>query len=163
MWNDKSLSNLLYFPNFSSVIDRTHQIYLKTPCCDSWDIQGQSLSRGVKAFSCTTLFSRSWCLHLPGNFLVACICTWRHFLGVQLYSNSTICRQNFERVLCLILPSCLVESVPFSILRCQSYLWECISRRGLFHYSEGSVFVLREYCGTELFPYTKECFQNDKR
>ncbi len=55
MWNDESLSNLLYFPNLSSVIDRTHQIHLKTPCCDSWDIQGQSLSWGLKALSCTTL------------------------------------------------------------------------------------------------------------
>ncbi len=39
-------------------------VILKTPCCDSWDIQGQSLSCGFKAFSCTT-FS-------PG--LGACIC-----------------------------------------------------------------------------------------
>ncbi len=39
--NDNSLSNLLYFPNFSSVIDRTHHIHVKTPCGDSWDIQGQ--------------------------------------------------------------------------------------------------------------------------
>ncbi len=39
MWNDQSLINLLYFPNFSSVIDRAHQIHLKTPCCDSWDLQ----------------------------------------------------------------------------------------------------------------------------
>ncbi len=30
-------------------------VILQTPCCDSWDIQGQSLSRGFKAFSCTTL------------------------------------------------------------------------------------------------------------
>ncbi len=29
------------------------------------------------------------------------------------------------------------------ILRCQSYFQECIWRRGLLHYSEGSVFVLR--------------------
>ncbi len=79
MLNDKSLSNLLYFSNFSSVIDRTHQIHLKTPCCDSWDIQGQSLSRGFKALSCTqNPFAWSWCLHLLGNFLVACICAWCH-------------------------------------------------------------------------------------
>ena len=39
-------------------------VILKTPCCDSWDIQGQSLSRGFKAFSCTTLSPD------PG----ACIC-----------------------------------------------------------------------------------------
>ncbi len=64
MWNGKSLSNLLYFPNFSFVIDRTHQIHLKTPCCDSWDIQGQSLSCSFKALSCPTL--------LPS--LGACIC-----------------------------------------------------------------------------------------
>ena len=99
-------------------------------------------------------FARSWCSHLLGNFLVACICAWRHFLGVWLYSNSTIGCQNFERVLCLILPSCLVESVSFAILHCQSYLRECISRRVLLNYSEGSVFILRWYCGTELFAYT---------
>jgi hypothetical protein len=23
-------------------------------------------------------FARSWCLHLLGNFLVACICAWRN-------------------------------------------------------------------------------------
>ncbi len=109
-------------------------------------------------------FARSWCLHLLGNVLLARICFWRHFLGIKLYSNYTIGHQNFERVLCLILPSRLVESVSStSILHCQSFLQECISRRGLLHYSEGSVFVLRYYCGTELFPYTKECFQNDKR
>ncbi len=44
-------------------IDNTFVI-LKIPCCDSWDIQGQSLSCGFKAFFCTTL--------LPG--LGACIC-----------------------------------------------------------------------------------------
>ncbi len=85
MWNDKSLSNLLYFPNFCSVIDRQHLCHLKSPCCDSWDIQGQSLSRGFKAFSCTILFTRSWCSHLLGNFLVACICAWRVlFLGSSI-------------------------------------------------------------------------------
>ncbi len=46
-----------------SLTDNTFVI-LKTPCCDSWDIQGQILSCGFKAFSCTTL--------LPG--LGACIC-----------------------------------------------------------------------------------------
>jgi hypothetical protein len=39
-----------------------------------------------------------------------------------LYSNYNIGHQNFERVLCLILPSHLVESVSSAILRCQSYL-----------------------------------------
>ncbi len=38
--------------------------------------------------------------------------------------------------------NCLVESVSSAILLCQSYLWECISRRGFLHNSEGSVFVL---------------------
>ncbi len=67
-------------------------------------------------------FAGSWCLNLLANFLVACICTWRHFLGVQLYSNYTISHQIFERVLCLILPSRLVKSVSSaSILRCQSF------------------------------------------
>ncbi len=43
--------------------DNTFEI-LKTPCCDSWDIQGQSLSRVFKAFFCTTL----------SPSLGACIC-----------------------------------------------------------------------------------------
>jgi hypothetical protein len=44
----------------------------------------------------------------------------------------------------LLQEPCLVESVSSaSILHCQSYLQECISRRGLLHYSEGSVFVMR--------------------
>ncbi len=90
------------------------------------------------------LIAWSQCSHLLGNFLVACICAWRHFLGVWLYSNYTIGHQNFERVICMILPSHLVKSVSSaSILCCQSYLQECVSRRGLLHYSEGSVFVLR--------------------
>ncbi len=117
-----------------SLRDNTFVI-LKTPCCDSWDIQGQSLSCGFKSFFLHNLFSRSWCLHLLGNVLVACICAWCHFLGVQLYSNSNIGCWNFEKVLCLIVPSRLVESVSFAILLCQSYLRECISRRGLLHYS----------------------------
>ncbi len=77
--------------------------------------------------------------YLLSNFLVACICAWRHFLGVHLYSNYNIGPQNFERVLCLILLSHLVESLSSAILRCQSYLQECISRKGLLHNSEGSV------------------------
>jgi hypothetical protein len=49
-------------------------VILKTPCCDSWDIQGQSLSCGFKAFSCTTLS--------PG--LGACICAWQLFCSFRL-------------------------------------------------------------------------------
>ncbi len=30
-----------------------------------------------------------------------------------------------------------------AILHCQSYLWECVSRRGFLHNNDGSVFVLR--------------------
>ncbi len=79
-----------------------------------------------------------------GNFLVARIFVWHHFLGVWLYSNYTICHRHLERVLCLILPSHLVKSVSStSILHCKSFLQECISKRGLLHYSEGSVFILR--------------------
>ncbi len=143
MWNNKSISNLPYFPNFCSVIYRQHLCHLKAPCCDGWDIRGQSLYCGFNAFSSTTLFARSWCLHLLGNFLVACICAWCHFLGVRLYSIYNIGRQDFEIVLCLILHHHLVESFSFAILHCQSYLQEWVSRRGLLHYSEGSVFLLR--------------------
>ncbi len=88
-------------------------------------------------------FAPSWCLHLLGNFFAACIFAWRHFSGVQLYSNYNIGHQNFEKIMCLILPSHLVKSVSFAILHCQSYLQECVSRRGLLHYSEGSVLALR--------------------
>ncbi len=144
-------------------LDRTHQLHLKTLWCDSWDIQ-------VKVYLMVSRHypAQPFCLVLVlafelGNAWVACICAWHHFLGVWLYSNYTIGHQNFERVLCLILPSHLVKSVSSaSILRCQSVLWECVSRRGLLHYSEGSVFVLRKYWGTESFPTTKEWFQNDK-
>ncbi len=105
-------------------------------------LRSKSISRFQGIFL-NNPFTQSWCLHLLGNYLVACICAWCHFLGVWLYSNSNIGCQNFERVLCLILPSCLVQSVSFAILCWQSYLRECISRRGLLHYSEGLVFVLR--------------------
>ncbi len=52
------------FQTFALTLTDNTFVILKIPCCDSWDIQGQSLSRGVKEFSCTTL--------LPG--LGACIC-----------------------------------------------------------------------------------------
>ncbi len=124
-------------------IDRTHQLHLKTPFCDSWDIQVE-VPRGFKALSCTTLCPVLVLAFVHGNFLVACICTWHHFLGVWLYSNYTIGHESLELVLCLILPSRLVESVSSTfILRCQPFLRECISRRGLLHYSEGSAFALR--------------------
>ncbi len=56
------------FANFCSVIDRQHLCHLKTPCCDSWDIQCQSLSLGFKAFSCNTL--------LPGHGACICLATF---------------------------------------------------------------------------------------
>ncbi len=144
MWNDKSLINLYYFPNFSLSLTEHNKFIWKHPVVivETFKVKVYlAVSRHYPAQP----FARSWCSHLLGNFLVARICTWCHFLGVWLYSNYTIVHWNFYTVLCLILPSHLVESVSSacSILRFQSYLRECISRRGLLHYSEGSVFVLR--------------------
>ncbi len=128
------------FPKRFNGIERLHQLHLKTPFCDSLDIQVKvslAVSRHYPAQPFHPVLVLAFVL---GNFLVACICAWRHFLGIWLYSNYTIGHQNLERVLCLILPSRLVEYVSFtSILRCQSILQECISRRGLLHYSEGTV------------------------
>ncbi len=164
MWSDKYLKKFFTFLKLFHGIDRRHQCHLKTLLCDRWDIQ-------VKVYLAVSTHypPQPFCSVLVlafalGNILLSHICTWHHFLGVQLYSNYTIGHWNSERVLCMIMPSHLVESVSSaSILCCQSYLQECVSRRELLHYSEGSVLILRYYCGTELFPYTKECFQNDKR
>ncbi len=143
MWNDKSLINLIYFPNFPLSLTEHTKFIWKHPAV----IVETFKSNFILWFQGIILhnpFARSWCLQLLGNFLVACICAWRHFLGVQLYSNYTNGHQNIERLLCLILPSRLVESVSSaSILPCQSFLWECVLRRVLLHCSEGSVFVLR--------------------
>jgi hypothetical protein len=132
------------FPKLFHGIDRRHQLHLKTLWCDSWDIQVKlylAVSRHYPAQPFCPVLVLAFAL---GNFLVACICAWNHFLGIRLYSNYTIGHQNSESVLCLILPSRLVKSVSSaSILHCQSHLWECVSRRGLLHYSEGSIFVLR--------------------
>ncbi len=125
-------------------IDRRYQLHLKTLWCDSWDIQVSiylAVSKHYPAQPFCPVLVLAFAL---GNFLDAHVCAWHHFLGVWLYSNYTIGHQNLVRVLCLILPSHLVKSVSStSILHCQSFLWECISRRGLSHYTEGSVFVLR--------------------
>ena len=132
------------FPKLFYGIDRLHQLQLKTPFCDSWDIQVKvflSVSRHYPAQPFHLVLVLAFVL---GNSLVACICTRRHFLGVRLYSNYTIGCQNLERVLCLILPSHLVKTVSSrSILHCQYFLRECVSRWGLLHYSEGTVSVLR--------------------
>ncbi len=141
-WQISHQSSLL--PKLFHGIDRRHQLHLKTLWCDSWDIQVKvylAVSRHYPAQPFRPVLVLVFALD---NFLVARICPWHHFLGVWLYSNYTTGHQNFQRVLCLILLSHLVESVSSaSILRCQSHLRKCISRRGLLHYSEGSVFVLR--------------------
>ncbi len=133
---EKSHQSSLFLKLFHG-IDRRHQLHLKTLWCDNWDIPVKvylAVSRHYPAQPFCLVFLLAFAL---GNFLVACMCPWHHFFGVQ-------CHQNSERVLCLILPSHLVKSVSSaSILCCQSYLRECISRRGLLHYSEGPVFVLR--------------------
>ena len=132
------------FPKLFLGIYRRQQLHLKSPFCDSWDIQVK-----VSLMISMHYAAHPFCLVLVlafvlGNYLVACICTRRHFLGVRLYSNYTIGCQNLERVLCLILPSHLVKTVSSrSILRCQYFLRECVSRWGLLHYSEGTVSVLR--------------------
>ncbi len=132
------------FPKLFHGIDRLHQLHLKMPFCDSWDIQVKvslTVSRHYPAQSFHLVLVLAFVL---GNFLVARIRAWRHFLGIQLYSNYTIGHRNLERVPCLILPSRSVKSVSStSILNCQPILQECISRRGLLHCSEESVFFLR--------------------
>ncbi len=132
------------FPKLFQGIYRRQQLHLKTPFCDSCDIQVK-----VSLMISMNYAAHPFCLVLVlafalGNYLVACICTRCRFSGVRLYSNYTIGCQNLERVLCLILPSHLVITVSSSsILRCQYFLRECITRRGLLHDSEGSVFILR--------------------
>jgi hypothetical protein len=130
---------------FLALTEDTNFIWkLSDVIIDNWDIY-------VKVYLAVSRQDPAQPFHLVlvlafvlGNFLVSHICTWHHFLGVWLHSNYTIGHQNSERVLCLILPSHSVESVSSaSILHCQSYLQECISRRGLLHYSERSVFDLR--------------------
>ncbi len=50
-----NLSATFISQTFALTLTDNTFVILKTPCCDSWDIQGQSLSRGFKAISCTTL------------------------------------------------------------------------------------------------------------
>ncbi len=143
MWNDKSLINLLCFTNFFMVLTEHTNFIWKQPFVIVETFKSKSLvvSRHYPAQPFCQVLVLAFAL---GNFLVAHICAWRHFLGVWLYSNYIICYQNLERVLCLILPSHLVKSVSStSILRCQSFLQGCISRERLLHYSEGLVFILR--------------------
>ncbi len=144
MWNDKYLIKLLYFPNFFMALTEDTKFIWKHSdvIVETFKVKVYLVVlRHYPAQPFRPVLVLAFAL---GNFLVACICAWHHFLEVWLYSNYTIGHPNFERVLCLILPSPLVESVSSaSILHCQSYLQECISKRGLLHYSEGSVFVLR--------------------
>ncbi len=98
MWNDKSLSNLLYFPNFWLCHWQiTPLSFWKHPVVIVETFKVKSILQFQGIFLHNP-FAQSWCLHLLGNFLVACICAWRHFLGVQLYSKYNIGCQNFERV-----------------------------------------------------------------
>jgi hypothetical protein len=143
MWNDKSLNNLLYFTIFfMALTDYTNFIWKHSfVIIETFKSKSLLVSRHYPAQLFCLLLVLAFAL---GNLLVACICAWHHFLGVWLCFNYTIGHQNLERVLCLILPSCLVESVSStSILHCQSFLQECVTRRGLLNYSEGSVFLLR--------------------
>ncbi len=142
MWNDKSLSNLFIFPNICSVIDRQHLCHLKTPCCDSWDIQGQSLSRGFKAFFCTT-FS-------PGLGACICLATFSSlhlrlmpFLGSLIVLQLKYWSSKFWNSTVLDSAKQFGWSCVFCYIVLSTFIWQCISRRRLLHYSEGSVFVLR--------------------
>ncbi len=136
MWNDKSLSNLLFFPKlFLCHWQITPLSFWKHPFVIVETFKVKVYLVVSRHYPAQPFHLVLWCSYLLGSFLVACICAWRHFLGVRLYSNSNIVCQNFERELCLIMPSRLVESVSFAILHCQSYLQECISRGGLLHYS----------------------------
>ncbi len=104
------------FPKLFHGVDRLHQLHLKMSFCDSWDIQVK-VSLAVSSHYPAQPFCPVLVLaFVLGNFLGACICAWRHFLGVGLYSNYTIGHQNLKRVLCLILPSRLVESVLLSCI-----------------------------------------------
>ncbi len=82
----------LFFKLFHG-IDRRHQIHLKTLWCDSWDIDIKvylAVSRHYPAQPFCLVLVLAFAL---GNFFVARICAWHHFLGVWLYSNYTIGHQ----------------------------------------------------------------------
>ncbi len=65
------------------------------------------------------------------------------FLGSSIVLQLQYWSSKFWKSTVLDSANHLVESVSSAILRCQSYLQECISRGGWLHYSEGSVVVLR--------------------
>ncbi len=125
-------------------IDRRQQLHLKTLWCDSWDIK-------VKVYLAVSRHYPVQPFHLVlvlafalGKFLVAHICTWHHFLGVWLYSNTQMVIKILKEY-CAWLCQAIWSNLFLLLLSCivKSYLQECISRRGLLHYSEGSVFVQR--------------------
>ncbi len=121
MWNDKSLINLLYFSNYSMALAEHTNFILRHPLVIVETFKSKSLvvSRHYPA--------QPFCLVLVlafglGNFLVACICAWHHFLGVRLYSNYTIGRCNWKEYcawfcqaiwlnLFLLLLSCIVNLI----------------------------------------------------
>ncbi len=65
------------------------------------------------------------------------------FLGSSILLQLQYWLSKFWKSTVLDSDNRLVESVSSAILRCQSYLQECVSRGGLLDYSEGSVVVLR--------------------
>jgi hypothetical protein len=135
--------NLLCFPNFFMALTEHTNFIWKCPfvIVETFKSDSLAVSRHYPVQTFCLVLVLAFVL---GNIFVACICAWRHFLGVRLYSDYTIGHWNLERVLCLILPSCFVKSVSsISILCCQPFLQECVSGRGLLHNSERSVFVLK--------------------
>ncbi len=65
------------------------------------------------------------------------------FLGSSIVLQFQYWLSKFWKSTVLDSANRLVKSVSSAILHCQSYLQECVSRRGLLHYSEGSIVVLR--------------------
>ncbi len=127
-----NLSVTFLFPKLFHGIDRRHQIYLKSLWCDSWDIQ-------VKVYlvvsSCPVLvLAFAWqlfsSLHLRlAPFLGSLIVLQLHNWSSKFWKSTV-----------------LDSAKPFGwicFFCCQSYLRECVSRRGLLHYGEGLLFVLR--------------------
>ncbi len=90
MWNDQSLTNLLYFPNFFMALTGHTNFIWKCPCViiELFKSKSLTVSRHYPAQPFCSLLVLTYVL---GNFLVACICAWRHFLGVWLYFNYTNC------------------------------------------------------------------------
>jgi hypothetical protein len=157
MWNDKSLSNLLYFPNFCSAIDRLHLCHLKTPCCDSETFKVKvylTVSRhfSAQSFSPVLVLAFAWqlfsSLHLCLAPCLGCLIVLQFHNWLTKFWTRTVldfCQAVWLNMFLLLY--CIINHNSESASQ-----------------GEGCCIVVRDqYCGTELFPYTKECFQNDKR